>query len=202
MERAASSAMAMELLPLSPDAPSPAFAAASRPLIVEAAHRAMPSRPRGGLCRRGSFLLPPQGDPQVSQRGPRLSKRVASMSLLEAPLIAADDSSGLLAVTSFAALAGIKLEKTPVGKSLSGAVCAMLISSVLVSVTSTLNPQPSTLNPQPSTLNPQPICALLISSVLVSLTSFPHTLACGTHITCIFSSCEHPLHPGALICLD
>ena len=78
------------------------------------------------------------------------------MSLLEAPLIAADDSSGLLAVTSFAALAGIKLEKTPVGKSLSGAVCAMLISSVVVSVTSTLNSQPSTLNPQPSTLNPTP----------------------------------------------
>jgi hypothetical protein len=171
LERAASSAcMTIVVIPgaaspLSMDAPSSAFVA---PLIAEAAHRVMPGRPGGGRCRRGSFLLPLQRGPRVSQRRPRPSKGMASMSLLQAPLIAADDGSGLLAVTSLAALAGIKLEKTPVGKSLSGAVCAMLISSVLVNVNhqpSTINHQPSTLNPQPSTPNPKLVCALLIPSV-------------------------------------
>lgn len=56
------------------------------------------------------------------------------MSLLGIPpIVNAEDQWGLLAVTSCAALAGIKLEKTAIGRALSGAVCAMLISSLLVS---------------------------------------------------------------------
>eukprot|EP00282_Hemiselmis_andersenii_P011806 CAMPEP_0114113498 /NCGR_PEP_ID=MMETSP0043_2-20121206/2948_1 /TAXON_ID=464988 /ORGANISM="Hemiselmis andersenii, Strain CCMP644" /LENGTH=185 /DNA_ID=CAMNT_0001205659 /DNA_START=235 /DNA_END=789 /DNA_ORIENTATION=+ len=53
------------------------------------------------------------------------------MALLPTPLVAATDEWGLLAVVATAAAAGLYLEKTQIGRSLSGAVCAMLITVIL-----------------------------------------------------------------------
>jgi uncharacterized membrane protein len=49
-------------------------------------------------------------------------------------LIGSADMWGNYAVIAGAAAAGIKLERTPVGRSLSGAVCSMLLTAILCNI--------------------------------------------------------------------
>ncbi|CAM9241484.1 unnamed protein product [Choristocarpus tenellus] len=72
----------------------------------------------------GSLLAPRRGDASFGRqwRSPYMS------------LIGTDDHWGLWAGVATAAVFGQSLEKTRVGQSLSGAVCAMLVSSVMTNV--------------------------------------------------------------------
>lgn len=55
----------------------------------------------------------------------------AAALLLPITLIGANDKWAIWAVIAVTAAAGVRLERTAVGRALSGAVCAMLITSIL-----------------------------------------------------------------------
>ena len=106
---------------------------------------------------RGQTLTAGRGDP--CQAG-------AAALFLPISLIGADDKWALWAVIAVTAAAGVRLERTAVGRALSGAVCAMLITSIL-SASGVLPATPSphvaslqalfcALHPTPCTLNPKP----------------------------------------------